>query len=169
LSFPGGRIEPTDASPRAAALRETEEEVGLHPSQVHLLGFFREQPSLRESPIYAFVGLVESTHVPDRPASDAEVEELLQVPIGSLLEPGRAVPQARDAYRAVAYEARTAGDADYRRRIVHYWTLRRADQDPPTVLWGLTAETVAAFLETTYGWRPPSPARIVAGRQELQP
>ncbi len=38
ISFPGGRIEETDPTPEAAALRETEEEVGLDISRVELIG-----------------------------------------------------------------------------------------------------------------------------------
>jgi 8-oxo-dGTP pyrophosphatase MutT (NUDIX family) len=37
LGLPGGRSEPADASPLATALRETEEELGLPPSDVDLL------------------------------------------------------------------------------------------------------------------------------------
>ena len=37
ISFPGGAIDPTDASPLAAALRESEEEVGLRASDVDIL------------------------------------------------------------------------------------------------------------------------------------
>jgi len=36
VSFPGGRIEDTDAGPEAAALREAQEETGLDPASVHL-------------------------------------------------------------------------------------------------------------------------------------
>ncbi len=38
MSFPGGRIDATDPSPEAAALREAAEEIGLDPADVELLG-----------------------------------------------------------------------------------------------------------------------------------
>lgn len=38
IAFPGGRIDPDDSGPAAAALREAEEEVGLDPADVQLLG-----------------------------------------------------------------------------------------------------------------------------------
>ncbi len=38
MAFPGGAMEPSDASPIAAALREAEEEVGLRPDEVEVLG-----------------------------------------------------------------------------------------------------------------------------------
>lgn len=39
ISFPGGRIEPTDSGPLEAALRETEEEIGLSREHVSLAGY----------------------------------------------------------------------------------------------------------------------------------
>ncbi len=39
LAFPGGKIDPTDESVLAAALREADEEVGIAPDQVTPLGF----------------------------------------------------------------------------------------------------------------------------------
>ena len=38
ISFPGGRVEPSDADREDTALRETEEEIGLHRSAIMILG-----------------------------------------------------------------------------------------------------------------------------------
>jgi 8-oxo-dGTP pyrophosphatase MutT (NUDIX family) len=58
ISFPGGRIEPTDAGPLDAALRETEEEIGLSREHVSFAGYLDPQLVLTGywvTPVVAFV------------------------------------------------------------------------------------------------------------------
>jgi 8-oxo-dGTP pyrophosphatase MutT (NUDIX family) len=57
ISFPGGRLEPNE-SPRAAALREAREEIGLDPSYVSVAGYLPDHVLLsgfRVTPVVAFV------------------------------------------------------------------------------------------------------------------
>ena len=85
ISFPGGRVEAEDASPTAAALRETEEEIGLPSDFVEILGFlpeYRTGTGFRVTPV---VGLV---HPPFELKPDPfEVAEVFEVPLNFLLDP----------------------------------------------------------------------------------
>lgn len=84
ISFPGGRVEAFDASPTAAALRETEEEVGLHPDQVELLGMLPEYGNITGFRVTPVVGLV---HPPFELALDEfEVAESFEVPLHFLMD-----------------------------------------------------------------------------------
>jgi 8-oxo-dGTP pyrophosphatase MutT (NUDIX family) len=93
VSFPGGRIDPEDASPEAAALREAQEEVGLDPSHVQLLGRLRDyvtSTGYRVTPVLALLtpGFVTA------PSAD-EVDAVFQLPLAVLLDPE--APQRRGA------------------------------------------------------------------------
>lgn len=86
ISFPGGAHDPQDGSPLVTALRESEEEVGLSPGDVEVVGGL--------DPIYSmsggflitpFVGLIPYPY-PFRPRP-VEVAHLLEVPLSHLLEP----------------------------------------------------------------------------------
>ncbi len=93
ISFPGGRLEGSDASPIAAALREAQEEVGLDPSFVTVIGFLPDHiigTGFRVTPVVSFV----------RPgftlAPDArEVQETFEVPLDFLFDPTNFRPRMR--------------------------------------------------------------------------
>ncbi|HEX9815722.1 MAG TPA: CoA pyrophosphatase, partial [Candidatus Thermoplasmatota archaeon] len=121
LSFPGGRIDPTDETPLAAALRETEEEIGLTSKEVVVLGHFTELHTHFGTLVICFAGALHQHHVPTRASSPREVEEILQVPIESFLRPGQVQPTG-DArhYVASSYESRRIGVPHAPSRTLHY-------------------------------------------------
>lgn len=83
ISFPGGRIEPGDAGPCAAALRETHEEIGVPPEAVELLG---ELPPYATSTGFRVTPVVGLIRGPLELRLDAfEVAEAFEVPLDFLL------------------------------------------------------------------------------------
>jgi 8-oxo-dGTP pyrophosphatase MutT (NUDIX family) len=84
ISLPGGRVEPTDEHPAAAALRETFEEVGLSPDRVELLGCLAPHTTVTGFLVYPFVGWIEP---PVELTLDArEVAEAFEVPLSFVLD-----------------------------------------------------------------------------------
>ena len=85
VSFPGGRIDPADASATAAALREAQEEVGLDPDSIEPLGAiedFLTGTGFRITPILALL--------PEHPRytpAPAEVAAVFHYPLETLLNP----------------------------------------------------------------------------------
>ncbi len=85
ISFPGGRIEPGDTSPESAALRESEEEIGLSPDLVALIGRLDDYETGTGFTVTPVVGVVTPTFEPR--LDDFEVAELFEVPLGFILNP----------------------------------------------------------------------------------
>ena len=87
ISFPGGRHDPEDADLAATALREAQEEIGLDPAHVRLLGALDDiETQATRFVITPFVGVV--PHPYDfRPAPD-EVDLIFTVPLAALTAPG---------------------------------------------------------------------------------
>lgn len=85
ISFPGGRVEAHDLSAVMTALRETEEEIGLDPDRIELLGELPEHFTGTGFRITPVVGLV---HPPFELAPDHfEVAEVFEVPLTHFLDP----------------------------------------------------------------------------------
>lgn len=85
ISFPGGKIEPDDKSPMAAALRETFEEVGVTEDKIKVLGPLTEVFVLASNfLVYPFVGYCEETPIFD--IDTREVAEIIELPLYDLFD-----------------------------------------------------------------------------------
>jgi 8-oxo-dGTP pyrophosphatase MutT (NUDIX family) len=125
ISFPGGAVDRGDRSPLAAALRESEEEVGLAAADVTLLGQLDERGTITGFRISPFIGAVPGRY-DFRP--NHEVAELLSVPIDALADPS-----------ALRVEKRRLKDGSVR-DVYHY---QYGEHD----IWGITGQLVRDFLE----------------------
>lgn len=85
IAFPGGKVDPTDADARAAAVREAEEEVGLPPACVRILGEtvqYITGSGFRITPVVALIT------PPDAfVANPGEVDDVFEVPLSFLMNP----------------------------------------------------------------------------------
>ena len=137
IGFPGGRIEPDDDGPLAAALREAEEEVGIPPSAVEPIGTLPAVSTVVTNMlIYPFVGRLAAP--PTFVLSDFEVAETIEVPLPVLLDPA--------TYHEEDWIVRGT-----KRRIFVY-------RHGPYDIWGATGRIVRDFLARLEAWpaRPPA-------------
>ena len=122
VSFPGGRVDPEDANAEAAALREAEEEVGLNPLQVTVVGRLPDYVTGSGYRITPIVGLLPPgtglEALALRP-SVHEVEYVFELKLAVLLDP--AAPQLRRA--------------QFRGRLREFWVWPH----PEHYIWGATA------------------------------
>ena len=126
VAFPGGGRDPGDADLLATALREAEEEVGIAPREVEVLGTLDDEATVGSRFIVTpVVGVIPCSY-PFRP-NPAEIVELLHVPIEPLLE--------SNGFRE---ETRERDGTAVRVLFLDHG---------PHVIWGLTARILKGFIE----------------------
>jgi 8-oxo-dGTP pyrophosphatase MutT (NUDIX family) len=89
ISFPGGRIEPGDDGPIAAALREAHEEIGLPPSRVEVIGIADIYQTITGFEVTPVVGVLPPGL--DLCPYPGEVADMFEAPLRFLLDPTRHV------------------------------------------------------------------------------
>lgn len=79
VSFPGGACDVNESTPEATALREAEEEIGLNPADVRLLGCLNDVATITRYRVTPVVGVMPWPY-PLRPAPD-EVARVFTIPL----------------------------------------------------------------------------------------
>jgi 8-oxo-dGTP pyrophosphatase MutT (NUDIX family) len=126
ISFPGGRVEDSDAGAVGTALRETEEEVGVCAEAVEVLGSLPRYATATGYVVTPVVGLVKPGFSLD--LDPFEVEEVFEPPLAFLMNP-----------------------AHHERRLVDVGGVRRTFYAMPYVagrryfIWGATAAMLRNF------------------------
>ena len=124
ISFPGGSRDPEDSSAVVTALRETEEEIGLDPASVDILGQLDTFPTFVSGFVVTpVVGWLERD--PNLRPNPAEVAQILHVPLAELNDEIRSEPGFSHGDKTYPTEA---------------WVWK------DHVIWGVTARIVRSFL-----------------------
>ncbi|MBT3171222.1 MAG: CoA pyrophosphatase [Rhodospirillaceae bacterium] len=129
ISFPGGRVEQSDAAPVHTALRESEEEIGLEPARVEILGRLANYvvgTGYRITPVVGFVD-AQQEFVRD----EREVAEIFEVPLELVMEP--------DNYRREHMRIKNINRSYY---VLPYGEYR---------IWGATASILLNLRDTLSG------------------
>ncbi|QFF97565.1 CoA pyrophosphatase [Psychrobacillus glaciei] len=146
ISFPGGRIDPTDASPLDSAIREAHEELGVDPIYINILGQLSAYIPSSSFVVYPFVATIDDHQI--HSFNKQEVEEIFTIPVEWLLnyQPYMHTVSIQPMpLTDFPYEKIVNGDKyQWRSRVIEEWFY---DYEKYTI-WGLTASILKHFIET---------------------
>lgn len=125
ISFPGGRVEPEDASPAHTALREAAEEIGLAAAPIEIVGYL---PEYRTGTGYRITPVVALVRPPFELRPDPrEVAEVFEVPLAFLLDTANHQRHSQH----------------YRGRLRHYFAMPYGSY----FIWGATAGIIVSLSQ----------------------
>lgn len=130
ISFPGGKYEKSDVDLKATALRETNEEIGIDPEQVTIIGSLSKlyiPPSNFD--VYPFVGFVRQKPVLK---ANHEVQHILEIGFNELRKP--AIRTEKTISHRIGKEV-----------MVPSYSIQNE------IIWGATAMMISELLEISAG------------------
>jgi len=128
IAFPGGRVDPTDASVLDAACREAEEEIGLARSHIDPIGYLDPYLSGTNYLVMPVVAGVSPDYI--LTINPHEVADTFEVPVRFLMNPGHHQLHSKE----------------WQGRIRHYYAMPYMSR----YIWGLTAGIVRNLYERLY-------------------
>jgi 8-oxo-dGTP pyrophosphatase MutT (NUDIX family) len=128
ISFPGGKIEKADADPLAAALRETEEEIGLNRSSAEPLGYLDLYMTTLGYRIVPLIARIKPGFT--LKLNTAEVDATFEVPLAFLMDQANVQRHSRD------WQGMTR----------HYYAITFGER----YIWGVTAGILRNLHERIY-------------------
>lgn len=126
VSFPGGGMDPGDPDLVFTAIRETHEEIGVHPDDMEIIGQLDDIVTISNFRVTPYVAWL-ARYPYEWRFSDPEVAYLLEVPLDHLLDPSTLIPDRRVIRgREVVLPSYQFGD---------------------DLIWGATARMLTNFLD----------------------
>lgn len=129
ICFPGGRVEAADRDTVETALREAEEEIGLAPDQVEVVGFLPEYRTGTGFAVTPVVGFIKPPF--ELLPAPFEVAEIFEVPLAFLLDP----------------QNHKRHSVHYRGRLGSFYAMPYGER----YIWGATAGMIRSLYERLHG------------------
>lgn len=129
ISFPGGMVDEGDTSPRHTALRELEEELGIPPASVTIIGELDDihiPTGFVVTPVVGYIDCAVDVHT-----SNDEVDEILLIPFEKFFDPSLRRLETRELKGAM--------------RQVYFYDVWK---EP---VWGATAHIIKQFTDLVGG------------------